>query len=343
MARVVVLSFRLGGVDGVAIEARKWCDALTSLGHDVVTVAGEGDVDVAVRGLALSDADGPDQEVLAEVLESADLVIVENLLSLPLNRAAARVVTELRRGRPTLIRHHDLPWQRDQWIDVASVPDDPAWTHVTINELSRRQLAERGITSRILYNSFDCAPPAGDRATTRASLGITDQTLVLFPTRAIPRKNVGAAFDLCARHDAVLWLLGAAEDGYAPVLTELIATRDVEVRLGRTENMSIHDAYAAADLVVVPSTWEGFGNPVLESVTHQRPLAVHPYPVLHEIESFGFDFTRLDDDARIARELTQWPDDHASRHVELVRRHFNVDELPAKLEVLVDRAMNSDR
>ena len=48
MARVVVLSFRLGGVDGVAIEARKWCDALTSLGHDVVTVAGEGDVDVAI-------------------------------------------------------------------------------------------------------------------------------------------------------------------------------------------------------------------------------------------------------------------------------------------------------
>ena len=327
----------------MAIEARKWCDGLTSLGYEVVTVAGEGDVDVVVPGLALSDTDGPDHDMLAGVLDGAELVIVENLLSLPLNPAAAHVVAELRRGRPTLIRHHDLPWQRDQWIKVASVPDDPAWTHITINELSQRQLAERGITSTILYNSFDCAPPAGDREATRAALDIADEKLVLFPTRAIPRKNVVAAFDLCARHDAVLWILGAAEDGYAPVLAELIATRGVEVRVGRPEGVSIHDAYAAADLVVVPSTWEGFGNPVLESVTHRRPLAVHPYPVLHEIESFGFDFTRIHDDTRIAHDFTQWPDDRALRHLKLARRHFNVEDLPATLAILVDRAVNIHR
>ena len=42
----------------------------------------------------------------------ADLVIVENLCSLPLNPAAAAVVAAACAGRPTILHHHDLPWQR---------------------------------------------------------------------------------------------------------------------------------------------------------------------------------------------------------------------------------------
>jgi hypothetical protein len=49
----------------------------------------------------------------------------------------------------------------------------------------------------------------------------------------------------------------------------------------------------------MPSTWEGFGNPVLESVTHRRPLALYPYPVACEIRDFGFRFFDLGDVAAI--------------------------------------------
>ncbi|HSH23456.1 MAG TPA: hypothetical protein VK975_05265, partial [Acidimicrobiales bacterium] len=47
-----VLSFRLGGPDGVSVEAAKWAWALARLGFSVGTVAGEGDADVIVPGLA---------------------------------------------------------------------------------------------------------------------------------------------------------------------------------------------------------------------------------------------------------------------------------------------------
>ena len=337
------MSFRLGGTDGVAIEAAKWCDALRANGHDVRTVAGEGNVDVIVPGLGLRDERPVTDDHLAAVLDTFDLVIVENLLSLPLTPAATDAVARARAGRPTIVRHHDLPWQRPQWVNVASVPDDPTWTHVTINDWSRRELAERGIVATTEVNRFDCDPPRGHRDRTRDAIGITTEPLVLFPTRAIPRKNVEAAFDLCRRHDAVLWLLGPAEDDYAPTVRALIKTKGVEVREGRPADTTIHDAYAAADLVVVPSTWEGFGNPVLESVTHERPLAVHPYPVLSEITQYGFAFPALTETDRIDDELHTAHPERRAHHLALARAHFNLADLPARLGDLMDRALNPHR
>jgi len=39
VAHLVVVSFRLGGTDGVSIEAAKWQRAFETLGHVVTTVA----------------------------------------------------------------------------------------------------------------------------------------------------------------------------------------------------------------------------------------------------------------------------------------------------------------
>lgn len=332
--RVAQVSFRLGGVDGVSIEAAKWRVALEHLGHEVVTVAGEGPVDRLLPGLAIDATTPPSAAQLASALADADLVIVENLLSLPLNPAALEVCAGVLDGRRAILHHHDLPWQRAHLAHLGGPPDSPRWRHVTINERSRRELAARGIAATTIYNAFDCYPPVGERVGTRAALGVEEDRLVLFPSRAIARKNVAGALTLADSLRAVLWLLGPPEDGYDDELAALLAASDVEVRRGPVG--SIHDAYAAADLVVLPSTWEGFGNATLESVTHRRPLAVYPYPVLEELRALGLEFFDLDDLDGISAELAHPDAARSARNLELARAHFNLADLPGRLAPLLD-------
>jgi glycosyltransferase involved in cell wall biosynthesis len=335
MARIALVSFRLGGTDGVAIEARKWIDAFSSLGHSVTTIAGDGVADILLPGLAISAQDPPTPSEMDEALGDADLVVVENLASLPLNVRARDVLYDVLEGRLALFHHHDLPWQRPHLTQLSGPRDAPTWHHVTINAISTRELHERGIEAVTIMNSFDCAPPFGRRALARASVAVENERLVLMPTRALPRKNVAGALELCEEIDAVLWLLGPAEDGYDQELEALLASSPVDVRRGPREGLDVHDAYAACDLVVMPSTWEGFGNPVLESVTHRRPLAVYPYPVAREIMAYGFHFFDLADVDDITNYLSSPDLELLANNLTIAEAHFNITALPGRLRALL--------
>ncbi len=336
MSRLVVVSYRLGGNDGVSIEAAKWIDAFRHLGHDVTTCAGAGTADVVVPELAMHADEPPSRREVERVLDGADVVVVENVVSLPFNVAARDVLYEILDERRAVFHHHDLPWQRPQWRDESAPRDRPTWRHVTINDLSREELASRGVGATTIRNTFDCDPPLGRRDATRTALGVEEERLVVFPSRAIARKNVAGALTLTAALDAVLWIVGDAEDGYDETLERHISASPCRVVRGLPAQFDIHDVYAASDLVVVASTWEGFGNPVLESVTHRRPLAVYPYPVLAEIRAFGFDFFDLDDVDAIERFLAR-PDVALYDHNEvLARSDFNIADLPGRLSAVLD-------
>ena len=126
--------------------------------------------------------------------------------------------------------------------------------------------------------------------------------MLLQPTRAIPRKNVPAAvaFANRARRASSRTATcgsgspGPAEDGSTTSFRR-IARRGDDVRSPSDAPPAVADAYAAADLVVFPSTWEGFGNPVIESIAHRRPIVVGNYPVLDEIRAFGVELLSVDD------------------------------------------------
>ncbi len=343
MARVGVVSYRLGGVDGVSVEAAKWAGALRALGHRVVTVAGEGTADHLVEGLSHRGTGPVDELALARALEGCDLVVVENLVSLPLNPRAVEATYAALGDRAALLRHHDLPWQRPGGADAPPPRTGPRWGHVTINELSRVELARRGVEATTLYNAFDLDPPPGERRATRERLGVGDGRLVLLPSRAIARKNVPGALALAEALGATLWILGPAEDGYDAELARLVGRSAAPVRHGRPPGVGVADAYAACDLVVVASTWEGFGNPVLESVAHRRPLAVHPYPVLAEITATGLAFVDLADVEGVAAELDRPDLARREANLAVARAHFDLADLPRRLAPLVGDLLASSR
>ncbi|MHB8220631.1 MAG: glycosyltransferase family protein [Acidimicrobiales bacterium] len=344
MPVAAIVSFRLGGVDGVSVEAAKWARALGALGYDVRTVAGQGTADRLLPGLAIAASSAPDAGDVRTALDEVDLVVVENLCSLPLNPPAATVVAACRRGRPTILHHHDLPWQRAHLAHYPPPPDDPAWRHVTINDLSRRQLSQRGIDAVVIYNTFDIEIPPGRRIAARRALGVFDgERLVLQPTRALPRKNVQGALSLAGALGATYWLLGPAEDGYGPALDRLLSGARCPIRRGLPGPLSeeprwwtMADVYAASDVVALPSTWEGFGNPAIESVVHRRPLAIGAYPVASELADFGFEWFDADDPAPLADWLERPDAGLLERNLAIASRHFSTADLPARLAPVLE-------
>ncbi|HEV7865282.1 MAG TPA: hypothetical protein VGR20_21480 [Acidimicrobiia bacterium] len=370
-----LVSFRLGGPDGVSVQAATWGRALERLGYTLRRVAGEladgpRPGDVVIPGLAVAAEaapgpggqrpaapQGPSADELRAALAGSAVVVVENLLSLPLHLEAARVLSGVLADLPAetgvLLHHHDFAWQRPETASITELPPRlPGAVHVTINDFSRRDLAERGIPAVTIRNAFDLEAPPGRRQETRSALGLgPDDVLVLQPTRAIARKNIPAALRLAEglaprlARPVHYWLPGPAEDGYAATLADVLGAATVPVLRARPgslplgpsgEPAGMADAYAACDLVAFPSTGgEGFGQPVIESVWADRPLAVLRYPALDEILALGFSFLPADDHDAVAGALRHPDASTAARNRELASAHFSLDALERSLAALV--------
>ncbi|GGU47705.1 glycosyltransferase family 4 protein [Lentzea flava] len=346
MSRVCVVSHRLGGFDGVSVEAAKWADAFSALGWEVTLAAGffASGSGVVVRGMWADRPGGDpppvDHALIKSLCTSHDLVVLDNAGSL-WSAPEASVAWEehaLAAGVPVILRHHDPAWQRVQLRPVEGdvVPlHHPAHLHVLINSLTEREFLARwpSLRTRVVHNRVDVAGLAGgDRAGTRAALGVDpDDYLVVHPARVEgTSKNIPGAVEfvraLSARRDRVrYWLTDdapcAAVDGLPGVVRGRVA--------------SPADLYAAADLVLLPSTWEGWGLPVCEAAAASRFVVAGPYPVLDEIRALGLTvFDPGDVDGLLAASSDVLAANRAA-----VQRHLDLRELPGVLEELIEEAV----
>jgi glycosyltransferase involved in cell wall biosynthesis len=337
MATAAVVAFRLGLPDGVSVVAASWARALADLGFDVHTVAGAGAADAIIPWLSLDPSSPPREDELVAELRDADLVVVENVLTMPVNLPASRAVAAVLEGRAAVLHHHDPPWQLPCAGATTELPaDDPAWRHVVINCLTRADFEARGIPAITIYNGFDTQTRPGDRLGTRERLGVaSDDVLLLHPVRAIERKNVPAALALAGAIRATYWLPGPAEEGYGPVLDELLATTSVPVLRDPLPPTDLADAYAACDAVLFPSRWEGFGNPPIEAAIHRKPVVVGHYPVAAELRGLGFQWLEPDQPDELAAAIDR-PDPVAlgANHA-IAGRHFSYDAMRARLAALL--------
>jgi len=104
---------------------------------------------------------------------------------------------------------------------------------------------------------------------------------------------------------------------------------------------ALWDAYPHADLVTYPSTYEGFGNALLEAVYFKRLTVVNRYPVYNaDIEPLGFEFIELDgfvDEAAVTRtrELLDDPaavKAMADKNYAIAQDNFSLEVLARKLK-----------
>ena len=316
--------------------AATWATVLRDLGWTTRTVAGDGPVDRLLPGLAIEATEPPSPAELDDALQGSDLVVVENLCTIPLNLPAARAVAAALRGRPAVLHHHDPPWQRPQWAHVTELPPtDPAWRHVTINRLTEREMQARGIEATTIYNGFDVDEPPGDRERARTELEVgPEERLLVHPVRAIERKAVPDALALAEALGATYWLVGPAEDGYGATLASVLEAAGGRV-IHRPSPGTMADAYAASDAVAFPSTWEGFGNPPVEAAIHRRPVAVGPYPVAEELRALGFRWFDPERPAELDAFLRD-PDPSLHDHnAACARQHLGLDRLARDLERLL--------
>jgi glycosyltransferase involved in cell wall biosynthesis len=109
----------------------------------------------------------------------------------------------------------------------------------------------------------------------------------------------------------------------------------VPVTMGRADDAT--DAYAAADLIVFPSTWEGFGNPIIESIAHRRACAAYPYPVLAEIRAAGVRVFSTEQPEQLVKFLAE-PDATRERYFDANLHRAALSFALAELPQAIDEA-----
>lgn len=303
---LVHLSHQLGGYDGVSVEAGQWMVAFQQLGLRVTPAAGRL-LGPCASGLPLPSLwrpEGPDGRLLPPpALTEAEIgaviaaaggpggwVVLDNIATMPTApEAIIRLVAALEEARMRLlVRHHDPSWEEASRPADSRFPlDPPGAVHVAISAHLAHDLEQRrGIRATVMHNPLPLeALAAGDRLGLRAGLGVGPNDLVLLhPVTPYPRKAVAAAArfaDAVAGRwpgTVVYWLTGGSQD---PLAGEG-RYRFLKGRCG-----SQADLYAAADAVLLPSSWEGWGNPVAEAAALGLPVVTGHWPALEEMRALG--------------------------------------------------------
>lgn len=287
--------------------------------------------DVVLPGLAWPFPAGrpplsPRRDELAAAFDGATVVVVENMLTLPLNPGASTAVADALRGRPAILHHFDVRPSNP------GPPSDARWAHVVTSDLAASYLRDaHGIDAVRAHNRF--AVPPVDELVPWSNTGV-----LLQPTRAIARKGIAVGLALAEALGLVYWLSGAVEEDYDSEMNRILKSSSVPVR--RHPFTDPAAAYGSAAAVALPSVEEGFGNPSIESALHRRPLAIAPYPAAEELRAgYGFRWFPAGDPQALRRWLAD-PDPSVLDHNRsLAAAHFALDGLPAELEPILARVL----
>jgi glycosyltransferase involved in cell wall biosynthesis len=309
-----------------------------------------------------------------------DVLIPENALTIPMHVPLAVAITDfmMETGIPAIAHHHDFYWERvrfsinavPDYLDMAFPPRLPQMAHAVINGAAQEQLSLRkGVGSLLIPNVFDfenALPPPDDYAAdVRREIGLEeDDIFILQPTRIVPRKGIEHAVKLVSmlRNPRCKLVIShdAGDEGfeYKHMIEELAREEDVDVRFigDRVSEVRQYDAegrklytlwdlYPFADLVTYPSTYEGFGNALLEAIYFKKPVVINRYNIfVEDIEPKGFDlavingFITRDVVAKVERLLSDTPyrEGLVDHNYKLARQYYSYATLRRNLRMMIN-------
>ena len=276
-----------------------------------------------------------------------DVIVVQNAWAIPMQLPLAVALWGVVRARslPAIGHHHDFAWERERFahcvvpdvLEEVFPPVGDLVSHIVINQDARDELALRkGVDATVLPNVMDFAtgPPLSDGgASFRELCQVGEGTRILLqPTRIIPRKGIELTIELAERLGSDVAVVVThpddKDDQYWGELESLAEEQGVDLRLvdaGR-DAASLSSAYAAADLVCFPSLYEGYGNALVETMFHRRPLFVNRYSVYErDIAPLGIAAIEIDGsitDEAVAR-ARRWIDDPSTAE-DAIRRNTRI-------------------
>lgn len=218
------------------------------------------------------------------------------------NTAFTGLVARLARdGRALLLHEHDFAedFRPANYTlrESHRAPGDPAFPYsarvryAVLNERDARLLAQAGLPDEFLVRLPNPVPP-----TPLLPPVDPNSALILYPVRALARKNLGEFLLLAQAMDADLrWqsTLPPTNPAYQPRFEDwkkLAAELSLPVELGAAASghETFEERMAAARAVVTTSVAEGFGLSFLEPWTHGRPVFGRDLPeVTEEFRSQG--------------------------------------------------------
>lgn len=203
----------------------------------------------------------------------------------------------------------------------------------------------------VIPNGIDCEKVGNrSKAEARAALGLDAEAEVIGCVGRICRQKgqdlfVEAALDLLARgHLGQFALIGAAED---TALTEILKARvaaagagDRIIFLGHIKDMAT--VYAALDLLVAPSRWEGFGLMIVEAMAAGCPVVASNAGAIPEVAGGAARLVAVEDAGELARAMAETGSKMRAKMVVAGRKRaadFGWPRATAAVEALYERVL----
>lgn len=185
---------------------------------------------------------------------------------------------------------------------------------ITVSNSMKQQILDFFPDAKVsvIYNGFEASRPPDalelDGFTKKYSL---PQEFLLSVGHLEVRKNYRQLIEALAvlkdRGQALFLLIVGNDNGEGGRLQNLIASRGLSSQIKLLSGLSHRElqcAYVLSQLFIFPSTYEGFGIPILEAMASRTPMILSDIPVFREItENQGVYFSP-DDIGELAEKIT---------------------------------------